>query len=85
MLNKLAFRNARRSSRDYIVYVLTMTVMAAMMFAFDSMALSPDILSMFREAGVMGAMIGLVQRVYRGNPCMADPLYDAVYAGKKKP
>lgn len=60
MLNKLAFRNARRSSRDYIVYVLTMTVMAAMMFAFDSMALSPDILSMFREAGVMGAMIGLV-------------------------
>lgn len=60
MLNKLAFRNARRSSRDYIVYVLTMTVMAAMMFAFDSMALSPDILTMFREAGVMGAMIGLV-------------------------
>ena len=60
MLNKLALRNARRSSRDYIVYVLTMTVMAAMMFAFDSMALSPDILSMFREAGVMGAMIGLV-------------------------
>ena len=58
MLNKLALRNARRSSRDYIVYVLT--VMAAMMFAFDSMALSPDILSMFREAGVMGAMIGLV-------------------------
>ena len=59
MLNKLALRNARRSSRDYIVYVLTMTVMAAMMFAFDSMALSPDILSMFREAGVMGAMIGI--------------------------
>ena len=79
MLNKLALRNARRSSRDYIVYVLTMTVMAAMMFAFDSMALSPDILSMFREADRSG------QRVYRGNPCMADPLYDAVYVGKKKP
>lgn len=43
-----------------MIYVLTMTVMAAMMFAFDSMALSPDILTMFQDAGVMGAMIGLV-------------------------
>ena len=53
--------------RDYIVYVLTMTVMAAMMFAFDSMALSPDILSMFRGAGVIGAMIGLVSVFIDGN------------------
>lgn len=59
MLNKLAFRNARRSAKDYIVYLLTMTVMAAMMFAFDSMALSDSVLSLCEEAAVMGWMIGI--------------------------
>ena len=81
ILNKLALRNARRSSRDYMIYVLTMTVMAAMMFAFDSMALSPDILTMFRD----GSDDRTGQCVYRGDSGVADPLYDTVYVGKKKP
>lgn len=59
MLNKLAFRNAKRSAKDYIVYLITMTMMAAMMFAFDSMMFSEDILSMCQEAGILAAMLGL--------------------------
>lgn len=59
MLNKLAFRNARRSAKDYIVYLITMTMMAAMMFAFDSMMFSKNILSMCREAGILAAMLGV--------------------------
>lgn len=59
MLNKLAFRNAKRSAKDYIVYLITMTMMAALMFAFDTMMFSKDILSMCQDAGVLAAMLGL--------------------------
>ena len=48
------------------------------------MALSPDILSMFPGSWCDGGDDRSGQRVYRGNPCMADPLYDAVYAGKSR-
>ena len=37
MLNKLALRNAKRSFRDYLIYLLTMIFTAALMFSFDSM------------------------------------------------
>lgn len=59
MLNKLAFRNAKRSAKDYIVYLITMTMMAALMFAFDSMMFSKEILSMCQDAGILAAMLGV--------------------------
>ena len=37
MLNKLAFRNMKRSIRDYLVYILTMTVVTALMYSFNSL------------------------------------------------
>mgnify|MGYP000358670950 CR=1 FL=1 len=37
MLSKLAGRNAKRSMRDYLVYLLTMVLITALMFAFNSM------------------------------------------------
>ena len=36
MLGKLTVRNVRRSARDYLVYVITMTFVTALMFAFNS-------------------------------------------------
>ncbi len=60
MLNKLAFRNAKRSMRDYLVYLITMMAVAAMMFAFNSLIFSKDIQSMCSEAMVLGAMLGIV-------------------------
>ncbi len=60
MLNKLAFRNAKRSMRDYIVYLVTMAAVAAMMFAFNSLIFSEDIRSMCSEAGVLAAMLGMI-------------------------
>ena len=36
MFGKLALRNVRRSARDYLVYVLTMTFVVSLMFAFNS-------------------------------------------------
>lgn len=60
MLNKLAFRNAKRSMRDYLVYLITMMAVAAMMFAFNSLIFSKDIQAMCSEAMILGAMLGLV-------------------------
>ena len=59
MIGKLAFRNVRRSARDYLVYFLTMTFVTALMFAFNSLIFTKDIEEMFEVAGLMMALIGL--------------------------
>ena len=59
MLNKLAFRNARRSMKDYVVYLITMIAVSAMMFAFNSLIFSKDIQSMCSEAMILATMLGL--------------------------
>ncbi len=59
MLGKLAFRNVRRSARDYLVYFLTMTFVTALMFAFNSLIFTRDIEEMFQVAGLMMALVGL--------------------------
>ena len=42
MLGKLAFRNMKRSARDYLVYVLTMTLVTALVYAFSSLIFRKD-------------------------------------------
>ncbi|MCQ4637970.1 ABC transporter permease [Anaerovorax odorimutans] len=60
MLSKLAARNARRSMRDYLIYLVTMAAIAALMFAFDSMIFSEDILKLYVQGGgMMAAMIAI--------------------------
>lgn len=59
MLVKLSLRNARRSIRDYLIYLITMSGVAALMFAFDSVIFSKDVAQMCANASVMGVMIGL--------------------------
>lgn len=43
MLGKLAFRNVKRSAKDYLVYFLTMTFVTALMFAFNTVIFSKDL------------------------------------------
>ncbi|WP_455054792.1 FtsX-like permease family protein [Merdimonas faecis] len=59
MTAKLAFRNVKRSARDYLVYFLTMTFVAALMFAFNTVIFSESVGRMFEVAGLMAAMIGM--------------------------
>lgn len=59
MLNKVAFKNAKRSIREYILYLLTMVIISSLMFAFNSMIFSEDILKLCSMAGVMAAFIGI--------------------------
>ena len=59
MTAKLVFRNVKRSARDYLVYFLTMTFVAALMFAFNTVIFSESVGRMFEVAGLMAAMIGM--------------------------
>lgn len=59
MLGKLAYRNAKRSFHDYFMYLMTMIVITAMMFSFDSMIFSEAIQKISKEAAMFGMMIGL--------------------------
>ena len=46
MLTKLAVRNIKRSINDYLLYVITITLILSLMFAFNSMMFSDMILGM---------------------------------------
>lgn len=59
MQNKLAFRNAKRSVRDYMIYLITMTGIAALMFAFNTMVFSSYVQKMCGDIQMMAIMIGL--------------------------
>jgi len=59
MLSKLSVRNARRSAKDYAVYMITMIIFAALMFAFNTMLLSRDLLMTYQDMPLMAVMIGI--------------------------
>ena len=59
MLSKLAFRNAKRGVKDYLIYFITMTAVSAMMFAFNSMIFSKEIQAMRTEIAVLWGMLGI--------------------------
>lgn len=61
MINKLAFRNMKRSARDYLVYIFTMTLVTALMYSFNSLFFQNDLGAYFslEEADIMAVMIGL--------------------------
>ncbi|MEJ6949646.1 FtsX-like permease family protein [Natronospora cellulosivora (SeqCode)] len=40
MLTKLAYRNVKRSFKDYYIYMITVTIVVSLMFAFNSMMFS---------------------------------------------
>lgn len=60
MLNKLAFRNMKRSAKDYLVYILTMTVVTALMYSFDSLFFQNEFAVFYMQGvDVMQVMLGL--------------------------
>lgn len=46
MLTKLAYRNVKRSISDYLIYIITITIIVSLMFAFNSMMFSDIIKGM---------------------------------------
>jgi hypothetical protein len=43
MLQKLSLRNAKRSAKDYVIYLMTMAAFAGLMFAFHSLLFSKEL------------------------------------------
>jgi len=59
MLNTLTLRNVKRSARDYLIYLVTMTIIGTLMFAFHGMIFSSDMRAIYGEFAVFAALIGM--------------------------
>lgn len=59
MLNKLAFRNMKRSARDYLIYLLTMTLVSALMYAFNSLLFQNELKQYWDGEGMLEMMVSL--------------------------
>lgn len=46
MLSKLAFRNAKRSIKDYVIYLITITLAFSLIFAFNLVGSSKEVLGL---------------------------------------
>lgn len=60
MLCKLAWGNVRRAGRDYLVYLLTLTLGVTVFYAFNTISMQVDIAGIDEEglAQFMGSMLG---------------------------
>lgn len=60
MLCKLAWGNVRRAGRDYLVYLLTLTLGATVFYAFNTVSMQVDIAGIEEEglSELMGTMLG---------------------------
>lgn len=60
MLCKLAWGNVRRAGRDYLVYLLTLTLGVTVFYAFNTISMQVDIAGIEEEglAQVMGSILG---------------------------
>ncbi len=60
MLCKLAWGNVRRAGRDYLVYLLTLTLGVTVFYAFNTISMQVDIAGIDEKglAQVMGSMLG---------------------------
>lgn len=60
MLCKLAWGNVRRAGRDYLVYLLTLTLGVTVSYAFNTISMQVDIAGIDEKglAQVMGSMLG---------------------------
>lgn len=59
MLSKLAIRNMKRSARDYLVYLLTMTLISALMYTFNSLLFENELRMYWNTEDMMETMVFL--------------------------
>ena len=58
MLCKIAFGNVRRAGRDYLVYLLTLTLAVTVFYAFNTIAIQVDIAGVEAQSSGMGQLLG---------------------------
>lgn len=57
---KLAYRNMKRSAKDYLIYVVTMSIAVAFLFAFHAIVFSQDLMNLSRHMNSMQTIIPAV-------------------------
>ena len=57
MLFKLSLRNAQRQSRDYLVYFITLVMSSALMYSFNSLVFSEEVLFLAANIASLPAVI----------------------------
>ena len=89
MYAKLAFRNIRRSLRDYIIYFVTLTLTAALMYSFLALGLSPDILAMTENMSmlttgilILSALIAFMSSFVIGYAVGSENRPQSIFGGK---
>ena len=58
MLCKIALGNVRRASKDYLVYLLTLTLAVTVFYAFNTISLQVDIAGVTKQNAGMGETLG---------------------------
>ena len=58
---KLAIQNIRRSLRDYIIYFVTLTLTAALMYSFLALGFSSDVLAMAENMSMLTSRITVAE------------------------
>ena len=68
MLCKLAWGNVRRAGRDYLVYLLTLTLGVTVFYAFNTVSMQVDIAGIEEEglSELMGTMLGYLTYFFAG-------------------
>ena len=76
MLGKLAYRNAKRSIKDYLIYLITITLSFSLILAFNLVASSDEVAAL---SSGMSTFIDL--RKYRHRICSMffNQLHDEIY------
>lgn len=60
MYAKLTLRNIRRSLRDYVIYFVTITLTAALVYSFLALGFSPDIIAMTENMSILTSGILII-------------------------
>ena len=59
MLTKLSLRNAGRTWKDYLVFFVTLVLIAAIMFSFNGLLFDPDIRTLETDSYIIAVMLGI--------------------------
>ncbi len=58
MLTKLSVRNMKRSARDYLVYIITLTLVSALMYGFHSLLFWKELKNALEAEDLMSTLLG---------------------------
>ena len=60
MLCKIAWHNVRRAGRDYLVYLITLTLAVTVFYAFNTISVQVDIAGVSDQNAGMGDLLGSI-------------------------